>query len=69
MIGFIGIDLLLVYVAFKASYAGGRAYERVRLSADRLTVERVDPWGRRKSFELQSHWLRVSLDASRAGFP
>lgn len=65
VIGFIGIDLLLVYIAFKASYAGGRAYERVRLSADRLTVERVDPWGRRKSFELQSHWLRVSLDTEQ----
>ncbi len=65
VIGFIGVDLLLVYIAFKASYAGGRAYERVRLSADRLTVERVDPWGRRRQFELQSHWLRVTLEAEQ----
>src|SRR5687767_8724856 len=63
VIGFLGIDLLLVYIAFKASYAGGRAYERVRLSAERLTVERVDPWGRCTRFELQPHWLQVKLDA------
>jgi uncharacterized membrane protein len=63
VIGFLGVDVLLVYIAFKASYAGGRAYERVRLSRDSLTVERVDPWGRRKAFELPPHWLRVDLDA------
>lgn len=62
VIGFLGLDVLLVYIAFKASYAGGRAYERVRLSPDRLTVERVDPWGRRKDFALQPFWLRVDLD-------
>ena len=64
VIGFLGVDLLLVYIAFKASYAGGRAYERVRLSPERLTVERVDPWGRRTRFELQPHWLQVNLDTN-----
>jgi uncharacterized membrane protein len=62
VIGFLGVDVLLVYIAFKASYAGGRAYERVRLSPDTLTVERVDPWGRRKDFAMQPFWLRVDLD-------
>jgi uncharacterized membrane protein len=66
VIGFLGIDVILVYIAFKASYAGGRAYERVRLSPDALTVERVDPWGRRKDFALQPHWLRVDLDADQS---
>jgi uncharacterized membrane protein len=65
VVGFLGVDVLLVYIAFKASYAGGRAYERVRLVPDRLTVERVDPWGRRRHFELQPHWLRVTLDAEQ----
>ena len=62
VIGFLGIDVVLVYIAFKASYAGGRAYERVRLSPDALTVERVDPYGRREAFSLQPHWLRVEID-------
>ena len=68
VIGFIGIDLLLVYIAFKASYAGGRAYERVRLSADRLTVERVDPWGRRKSSSCSRTGCACPSTQSRAGF-
>ncbi len=64
VIGFLGIDVLLVYIAFRASYAGGRAYERVRLSSGTLTVERVDPYGRREAFSLQPHWLRVEFDES-----
>ena len=62
VIGFLGVDVILVYIAFKASYAGGRDSERVRLSPAALTVERVDPWGRRKDFTLPPHWLRVDLD-------
>jgi uncharacterized membrane protein len=64
VIGFLGIDVVLVYIAFKASYAGGRAYERVRLSPDLLTVERVDAYGRREAFSLPPHWLRVELEDS-----
>src|SRR5690606_21323503 len=64
VIGFLGVDVLLVYIAFKASYAGGRAYERVRLSPEALTVERVDPYGRRQAFSLPPHWLRVESDES-----
>lgn len=62
VIGFLGVDVVLVYIAFKASYAGVRAYERVRLSPEALTVERVHASGRREAFSLQPHWLRVDLD-------
>lgn len=67
VIGFLGIDVVLVYIAFKASYATGRAYERVRLSPASLTVERVHASGRREAFALQPHWLRVELDEDQPG--
>jgi uncharacterized membrane protein len=65
--GFLGADVVLVYIAFKASYAGGRAYEHVRLSPESLTVERMSAAGRHEAFTLQPHWLRVELskDPSR----
>jgi uncharacterized membrane protein len=62
VLGFLGVDVILVYLAFKASYAGGRAYERVRLSETALTVESVDRWGRRRAVDLPPHWLRVDVD-------
>jgi uncharacterized membrane protein len=62
VLGFLGVDVVLVYLAFKASYAGGRAYERVRLSESALTVDRVDRWGRHSAVDLPPYWLRVDVD-------
>jgi uncharacterized membrane protein len=63
VLGFLGLDLLLVYLAFRVSYAGGRVYERIRLSPEALVVDRVDRWGRQRRFELPPQWLRVEVDA------
>jgi uncharacterized membrane protein len=59
VVGFLGLDVLLVWIAFKASYAGARARERVTLYDDRLEIERVDPWGRRQTQALEPYWLSV----------
>lgn len=67
VLGFLGLDVLLVYLAFRLSYATGRAYERVRLSREALTVERVDRWGRRREIALQPHWLRVDVNEAPSG--
>ncbi len=61
VVGFLGLDALLVYIAFRASYAAGRTYERIRLSPDSFVIERVSAAGRRESVSLQPYWLRVEL--------
>src|SRR5262245_31831490 len=48
--GFYGLDVLLIYVAFRLNYRSGRAYEMVELTPAVLTFTRVDPSGRRQSF-------------------
>jgi uncharacterized membrane protein len=60
--GFFGLDVLLMYWAFKASYRSGRLHETIRLSREALVIERVQPSGRRQSWRFQPHWLRVELD-------
>ena len=62
VVGFLGLDVVLVYVAFKASYASSRAYERVRLSPHALLLERRSAAGRHESFALQPYWLRVEFN-------
>jgi uncharacterized membrane protein len=62
VIGFYGIDLVAVYVAFRVSYARARRYETVELTDALLTVEKVDARGRCRRFRLQPYWLRVELD-------
>jgi len=60
--GFYGLDMLGLYLAFRVSYRRARRYETVELTAEALTVERVDPRGRRERFALQPYWLRVEID-------
>jgi uncharacterized membrane protein len=61
VLGFFGLDVLLVYIAFKINYRAGRAYEAIDLTPDVLTVTRVDPRGRQKRFEFNPYWVRVLL--------
>lgn len=57
--GFFGLDVLLVYIAFKLNYRSGRAHELVDLTPNLLTVTRVDPSGKSRRFEFNPYWVRV----------
>lgn len=62
IVGFFGLDVALIYWAFKASYRSGRAREVVRLTPRELTVERVAPSGKSRLWSFQPYWLRVALE-------
>ena len=62
VLGFFGLDVLLIYVAFRVNYRWGRMYETVILTEDNLTIERVTPDGRINRWRFQPYWLRVSMD-------
>lgn len=59
--GFLGLDVLLLYVAFKLNYRAGRLFELVDVTREQLVVTRVHPCGRRESFEFNPFWARVLL--------
>lgn len=61
VIGFLGLDVALIYLAFRVSYARGRAFERVRLYPGALEIDRVDHWGRARRLTLSPNWLRVEV--------
>ena len=60
--GFFGLDVLLVYIAFRANYRSGMVYETLRLTSEDFTVNRVLPNGKSKSWSFQPYWLRVEMD-------
>src|SRR5690348_16343440 len=43
VLGFFGLDVLLIYVAFRLNYRAARAYEVVELTPHTLTLEKVSP--------------------------
>ena len=59
--GFFGLDVALVYFAFKLNYRSGRLYETVELTPDMLTITRVQPSGKRESVDFNPYWVRVRL--------
>ena len=60
--GFFGLDILLVYLAFRLSYRSARQREVLRLAGDDFTVERVDIYGGRRTWRFQPFWLRIVLE-------
>src|SRR3954467_4783846 len=67
VLGFVGIDVALVWWAFKASYGDRRAHERLRLIDGTLIIERVSKRGRAQRFSFPSYWLRVQQEEEPDG--
>jgi uncharacterized membrane protein len=59
VLGFLGLDILLIYLAFRMSYAQMRAFERVTIDQDALVVERVDHHGARREWRFPAYWVSV----------
>ena len=59
--GFLGLDVLLVYVAFRLNYRSGRRYETLELSPARFILTRVHPSGRQEQYDCNPYWARVNL--------
>jgi uncharacterized membrane protein len=57
--GFFGLDVLLVYLAFRANYRTARAYEEVTVTASELTVRKVNHRGLVRQWTLNPLWVRL----------
>jgi uncharacterized membrane protein len=60
--GFIGLDIALVYMAFRINYTGARRYETLKLTESTLTVEQFSPHGKCQSWQFQPYWLQVDME-------
>ncbi len=63
---FLGLDVLLVYWAFRASYRSGAAYEEVEVSASELTVRKVGARGEMREWTLNPLWVKLDLQQHEA---
>ncbi len=57
--GFLGLDVLALWLAFRANYRAGRAEQRVRVARDCVYVFAVDPSGSEAHWALNPIWARV----------
>ena len=62
VVGFMGLDVALIYIAFKLNYRAARLYETVDLTPNTLTVTRVQPSGKVESWSFNPYWVRLRLE-------
>lgn len=60
--GFLGLDIVLLYLAFRSCRRAGRRRELIRLDAGGLHVRRIDPDGAATDWRFEPHWVRVRMD-------
>ena len=60
--GFMGLDVLGVYIAFRLSYAQASAFERIIIADKDLVVAQVDARGRAREWRCPSYWASIGLD-------
>jgi uncharacterized membrane protein len=57
--GFFGLDVVLVYWAFRANFRAARAYEEVTVTASELMVRKVSHRGKVREWTLNPLWVRL----------
>ncbi len=69
VVGFLGLDVALIYIAFRANFKSGQVYETVQLDDACLLIRRYLPDGRILSWNLQAYWAQVELIAAAPSAP
>jgi len=62
VLGFCGLDVALVYWAFRANYRAAGAYEMVTVTPSELTVRKVSHYGRIRQWRLNPLWVQLDSD-------
>jgi len=62
VLGFGGLDLLAIYIAFKLNYRSARAFEEVEVSRTVIVVRKVMANGRAQEFRFNPQWVRLEVE-------
>jgi uncharacterized membrane protein len=63
VVGFLGLDVLLIYWAFRMSYRAAIAFEEVTVTPSELTVRNVSHRGKVREYALNPVWVRLETKA------
>jgi uncharacterized membrane protein len=60
--GFFGLDVLLIYWAFRVNYRAALAYEEVMVTHSELRVRKVSHRGKTAEWSFNPLWVRLDRD-------
>jgi len=61
VLGFFGLDVLLLYWAFRLNYRHAGAYEEVKVTPSALTLRKVSHRGRAREWVLNPLWVKLDM--------
>jgi uncharacterized membrane protein len=62
--GFFGLDVLLVYWAFRANYRAAAAFEEVTITVSELRVRQVSHRGKASEWSFNPLWVRLEREGN-----
>ena len=60
--GFFGLDVALLYGAFRLNYRYGKRYETLSMAGEKLVFSQVTALGTARQWEFDPYWVRVTLE-------
>ncbi len=65
VMGFMGLDVLILYLAFKMSYRQGLVYETIELTSEKLTITHHPLHGEQKQWHFNPYWVKLKIKERR----
>jgi uncharacterized membrane protein len=62
VVGFMSLDVALLYLAFRANFNAARAYEQVRLTVLELRLARFSAQGQMAEWRFHPSWVRLERE-------
>ncbi len=60
--GFFGLDIALLWFAFKMNYRSANAFEEVVVSRTEIAIRKVGPGRRYQEYRFNPFWVRLKVD-------
>ena len=64
--GFFGLDVLLVYIAFKVNYHDAKRYEKISLWENSLIIKKKSDNGKSNTWKFNPYWVRLEMKKSQS---
>ena len=65
VMGFCGLDVLLMYVAFRLNYRSARAFEEIEVRRHEILVRKVSARGRSVEYRFNPAWVRLDISRTK----
>ena len=62
VLGFCGLEMLVLFIAFRANYISGQKSEEVKLTENLLEVRKISPLGHVLRWRFEPTWLQITID-------